>query len=78
VDFLGPNEYHSRNENSGFKKTRVVNISRENGSAAITGNVLRIHKDEAVEETVLNTEDELRRALREHFGIVVDFPLKIE
>lgn len=77
VDFLAPNEYQSRNENSGFKKMRMVNISRENGSAAINGNVLRIHKDGAVEEAVLDTEDKLRQALKEHFGIVVDFPLKM-
>jgi N-hydroxyarylamine O-acetyltransferase len=78
VDFLGPNEYQSKNKNSGFKRMRMTNISRENGSAAITGNVLRVHKDGAVEETVLDTEDKLRQALKEHFGIVADFPLKME
>lgn len=78
VDFLGPNEYQSKNKNSGFKRVRMVNIARENGSAAITGDVLRIHKDGTVEETVLDTEEKLRRALHEHFGIVVDFPLKME
>jgi N-hydroxyarylamine O-acetyltransferase len=78
VDFLGPNEYQSKNKNSGFKRVRMVNISCENGSAAITANVLRIHKDDALEETVLDTEDKLRQALREHFGIVADFPLKME
>lgn len=78
VDFLGPNEYQSKNKNSGFKNMRMTNISRETGSAAITGNVLRIHKDGAVEETVLDTEEKLRQALNEHFGIIVDFPLKME
>ncbi|NLA87518.1 MAG: arylamine N-acetyltransferase [Clostridiales bacterium] len=78
VDFLAPNEYQSKNKNAGFKKVRMINISLENGSAAITGNILRIHKDSAVEETVLDTEEKLRQALREHFGIVVDFPLKME
>ncbi|SHH92436.1 N-hydroxyarylamine O-acetyltransferase [Sporobacter termitidis DSM 10068] len=77
VDFLGPNEYLSKNNNSGFKKTRMVNISREDGSAALTGNVLRIHKGGEVEETVLDTEEKLREALRAQFGIDVGFPLKI-
>ena len=78
VDFLGPNEYQSKNKNSGFKKVRMINISLENGSVAITGNNLRIHRDGVVEETVLDTEDKLRQALKEHFGIIVDFPLKTE
>ncbi len=78
VDFLGPNEYLSKNNNSGFKRARMINISHENGSAAITGNILRIHKDGAVEETILDTEDKVRQALKEHFGIAVDFPLKME
>jgi N-hydroxyarylamine O-acetyltransferase len=77
VDFLGPNEYQSKNKNSGFRNTRMLNITRENGSAAITGNVLRIHKDGDLEEILLDTEDKLRKALQEHFGIVVDFPLKM-
>lgn len=78
VDFLGPNEYQSKNKNSGFKRTRMVNLSRDNGSAAITNNVLRIHKDGAVEEVLLDTEEKLRKALSEHFGIKVEFPLKME
>ncbi len=78
VDFLAPNEYQSRNKNSGFKKVRMINISRENGSAAITGNILRIHKDGAVEETVLDTEEKLRQTLKDIFGIIYDYPLKME
>jgi N-hydroxyarylamine O-acetyltransferase len=35
VDFLGPNEYLSRNRKSGFKLSRMVNITRPDGSAAI-------------------------------------------
>ncbi len=76
IDFLAPNEYQSKSKNSHFKRMRMVNISRENGSAAINDNVLRVHTDGAVRETLLDTDEKLRRALKEHFGIVVDFTLK--
>jgi N-hydroxyarylamine O-acetyltransferase len=76
IDFLGPNEYQSKNKRSGFKMTRMLNIARENGSASINNNILRIHKDGQVEETTLDTEEKLREALRAQFGIKVDFPLK--
>jgi N-hydroxyarylamine O-acetyltransferase len=54
----------------------MLNIARENGSASINNNILRIHKDGQVEETTLDTEEKLREALRAQFGIKVDFPLK--
>lgn len=76
VDFLAPNEYQSKSKNSGFKRMRMVNISRENGSAAINDNILRIHKDGQVEESLLDTPEKLKQALEANFGIVVDFPLK--
>jgi N-hydroxyarylamine O-acetyltransferase len=78
VDFLAPNEYLSKNKASGFKMMRMINITRDDGSAAINGNVLRVHKNGAVEETMLDTEDKLRAALAEHFGIKADFPLKMQ
>lgn len=77
VDFLGPNEYLSRNKKSGFKMARMVNITCPDGSAAVNNNVLRVHKQGGVEETVLETEHMLRAALREYFGLEVSFPLKI-
>jgi N-hydroxyarylamine O-acetyltransferase len=78
VDFLGPNEYLSRNKNSGFKLMRMINISLPDGSAAINGNTLRIHKNGQVEELQLDTEEKLRGALREYYGLDVGFPLKVQ
>jgi N-hydroxyarylamine O-acetyltransferase len=77
VDFLAPNEYLSKNKSSGFRMMHMLNITRDDGSAAINGNVLRIHKNDAVAETVLDTEDKLREALSEQFGIDVGFPLRM-
>jgi N-hydroxyarylamine O-acetyltransferase len=77
VDFLAPNEYQSKSRNSGFKMMRMLNISLENGSAAINGNMLKIHKDGNAEEVLLDTPEKMKRALKEYFGITVDFELKI-
>jgi N-hydroxyarylamine O-acetyltransferase len=77
VDFLGPNEYLSRNRKSGFKMGHMLNISRPDGSIAINGNILRIHKSGQTAESILDTEEKFRAALHEHFGLDVGFPLKI-
>jgi N-hydroxyarylamine O-acetyltransferase len=77
IDFLALNEYQSKSKMSGFKMVRMVNITRPDGSISITGNVMRTHKNGEVTETVLSTQDELRAALRDHFGIDVDFELKV-
>ncbi len=77
VDFLAPNEYQSKNADSGFKKTRMVNIATNGGSVSINDSVLRIHDNGQVSEKTLETEKELAEALKTYFGIAVDFPLKI-
>ena len=77
VDFLAPNEYQSKNKNSRFKNMRMVNLLQETGIASISNNILRIHKDGQVEETILDSEEKLRKTLRENFGLEVGFPLKV-
>lgn len=77
AEFLAPNEYQSKNKNSGFKQMRVVNILTESGSAAISDNVLRLHQNGALEETTLETSEQLKQVLRDTFGINVDFDLKM-
>ena len=77
VDFLAPNEYQSKNKNSGFKAMRMINIATGTGNVAINNNVLRIHNNGQVTEKSLETEQALREALNEHYGIKVDFPLKV-
>ena len=76
VDFIAPNHYLSQSKQSYFRMMRMSNISREDGSVAINNNILRIHKNGQVDEIVLDSEDKVRKALREHFGIDVSFPLK--
>jgi N-hydroxyarylamine O-acetyltransferase len=76
VDFLAFNEYQSKNKNSGFKRMRMLNLSTADGAISLNDRTLRIHKNGEVTETVLDTEDKLRQAIKEHYGITVDFPLK--
>lgn len=77
VDFLAPNEYISQNKHSHFKHMRMINISQEDGSASISNNILKIQTSGLVEETLLDTEEQIRKALLNYFGIDVSFPLKI-
>ena len=76
VDFLAFNEYQSKNNNSMFRKNRLVNLITETGSITLTGNALKIHDDGNTLEETLSGEQELRAALKKHFDLSVDFPLK--
>ena len=76
VDFLALNEFQSRGRESMFRKGRLLNLVRETGSATLSGNVLKIHDDGNTSEKTLADEQELRAAMKEHFGLAVDFPLK--
>ena len=77
VDFLALNEYQSRSKNSNFKKSRTLNLVTETGNITLGGNVLRVNSDSDPVEITLGTEDELRAAIKDYFGIAVDFPLKM-
>jgi len=78
VDFLALNEYQAKNKNSLFNRERLLNRVTETGSVTLGGNVLKIHSDGGTVEKTLETEAQLRDALKEHFGIVVDFPLRMD
>ena len=77
IDFLALNEYQAKSKMSGFRMVRMVNIATEDGAVSMTGNVMRVHKNGEVTETAFTTQEELRRALRDYYGIEVDFELKV-
>ena len=76
VDFLALNEYSSKSKNSMFTSARICNLVTETGSITLSGNILKIHSGGSTLEKTLKTEKELRAALKENYGIEVDFPLK--
>ena len=59
-----------------FKNGRLLNLVTETGSVTLTGNLLKIHDSGNTFEKTLSGEQELKEALRKHFGLSVDFPLK--
>ena len=77
VDFLALNEYQSKSKHSMFKKMRVCNLVTKTGSITLSENVMKIHSDGDTTEKTLATEPELRAALKDHYGIEIDFKLKI-
>ena len=78
VDFLAFNEYQSRSRESMFRKVRLLNLVTETGNITLTGNVLKIHDGGNISEKTLSDERELKAAMKEHFGLSVDFPLKCQ
>ena len=77
VDFLAPNFWQSKNSYSMFRVARLCNLITETGVVTLSGNVLKIHDGSEVTEQTLETEAQIRTALKEHFGIEGDFSLKI-
>ena len=77
VDFLALNEYQSRSKDSMFRKGRLLNLVTENGNKTLSGNVLKINEIGNTSEKTLSDEQELKAAMKEHFGLSVDFPLKL-
>ena len=75
VDFLAFNEYQSRSRESMFRKGRLLNLVTETGNKTLTGDVLKIHDGGNTVEKTLAGERELKAAMKEHFGLSVDYPL---
>jgi N-hydroxyarylamine O-acetyltransferase len=78
VDFIALNEYQSQSNASMFKRMRVCNLVTETGAITLSGNVLKIHSDGEPVEKTLETEAELREALKEYYGLDVEFPLRMD
>ena len=59
----------SRGDNARFRNERVLNILRENGSAAIQDDTLRLHNDGVLTEIELKTAAERKAAYIKYFGM---------
>ena len=79
IDFLALNTHLSKSHYSMFRKGRLINLVTPTGNKTLSGNVLTINTTggEPVQQT-LETEAEVRSALKEHFGLDVDMPLKMD
>ena len=78
VDFLALNEYQAKSKDSMFRKGRLLNLVTENGNKTLSGNVFKINDGGNSSEKILSDEQELKAAMKEHFGLSVDFPLKAD
>ena len=76
VDFIPLNFYIANNASSMFLSKRIANLKTRDGSAAIDGDILRIHSDNEVSETKLETVEDTKNALRQYFGIIIADNLK--
>lgn len=69
MDFVALGVYMSRGDNARFRNERVLNILRENGSAAIQDDTLRLHNDGVLTEIELKTAAERKAAYIKYFGM---------
>ena len=69
MDFVALGVYMSRGDHARFRNERVLNILRENGSAAIQDDTLRLHNDGVLTEIELKTASERKAAYIKYFGM---------
>ena len=72
VDFVTFNFWCSGTPDSIFRKMRMLNILTEDGNKSINGDVFKIRSNGEVRERKIESEDEFKAILKEHFGI--DYP----
>lgn len=72
VDFVPLNHFCAHSPIEPFIRKQMVWLAAEDGRRSIDGNILKIVKDGKTIETVIETEAQLRTALKVHFGI--DYP----
>jgi N-hydroxyarylamine O-acetyltransferase len=65
-------EFHQTSPESGFTKRWICSKATSEGRVTVANRRLIITAGDRREETVLTTDDELRRCLRDHFGIEFD------
>lgn len=76
VDFIAPNANCALPSRSRFRESQVVTCLLGDGRGSINGAVLRVERNGALTERVLDTEQALRDALRTEFGLEYEGPLR--
>ncbi len=71
VDFVPLNHYACMSKTSSVNQGIIVEMFTDRGTASILKNKLRISSDDRIEERILETDDDLKTALWEVFGIKV-------
>jgi len=71
VEFLAPNEYCSRNENSVFLNERLVNMRTKNGSLSIVNDTFYETVDHVRTEKKIPSPEKLDQLLKSRFGIIL-------
>ena len=69
VDFLPLNSYMACNENSCFRRHRVMNLLLPEGSVSVVDDRLRIHRNGRLEERPIASRAELKAVCTAYFGI---------
>ena|ERR1017187_3835513 len=64
--------FHQTSPESGFTKRWICSKATRDGRITVANRRLIITAADRREETVLSTDDEVRRCLRDHFGIEFD------
>jgi N-hydroxyarylamine O-acetyltransferase len=72
AEFAGMCRYHQTSRDSHFTRNRICSLATPTGRITLSGMRLIVRSNGGRQEQVLTTQAELHRALRDHFGVVLD------
>lgn len=71
VDYTFANYYHSHSPDSLFTQKRICTMPTLNGRKTFTDGLLKIRENEATKELHVKNEEECKRLLQRHFGLII-------
>jgi len=71
MDYKKMCEFHQSDSRSNFMKKRLISLATESGRITITNNILKVRKNNLVEERILNNETEFENELWDNFRIKI-------
>lgn len=76
IDYIPLNAFCAYDPDQPFSQRQMVSRWSPDGKCSISGDLLTVEKNGTAAETRLDTEESLRTALKEHFGIVYNGALR--
>ncbi|HZQ25864.1 MAG TPA: arylamine N-acetyltransferase [Terriglobales bacterium] len=75
-DFAGGCHYHQTSPDSPFTRKRICSIASPDGRVTLSDMKLIVTKNGRKEERIVETEEEWRALLKEHFNVVLDITMR--
>lgn len=76
VDYTFANYYHSHSPDSLFMQRRICTMPTSDGRKTLINNLLKVRGRDGTQELHVNSEDERKQLLQQHFGLTINDRLR--